>query len=80
MRDFGANSRLFVVSFFNHRHPPTKAVRELKQQRAAQFRSVAEIAPKSPFLCVNRIEIPIISGIMVFRASAKAIQYGVNTA
>ena len=52
--------------------PETPANESYWGPRAAQFRSVAEIAPKSPFLCVNRIEIPIISGI--------AIRYGVNTA
>ena len=41
----------------------------------AQFRSVTEIAPKSPFLCVNRS--PIRYG---FRAGAKAIRHGVNKA
>ena len=41
---------------------------------AAQLRSVTEIAPKSPFLRVNRS--PIRYG---FCASAKAIQYSVNT-
>ena len=40
---------------------------------AAQLRSVTEIAPKSPFLCVNRS--PIQYG---FRAGAKAIRYSVN--
>ena len=53
---FQREQSFIFVSFFNQRHPPTKAVRELKQQRAAQFRSVAEIAPKSPFLCVNGIK------------------------
>ena len=42
--------------------------------RAAQLRSVTEIAPKSPFLCVNRS--PIRYG---FCAGAKAIRYSVNT-
>ena len=40
---------------------------------AAQLRSVTEIAPKSPLLCVNRS--PIRYG---FRAGAKDIQYNVN--
>ena len=55
---FQREQSFIFVSFFNQRHLPTKAVRELKQQRAVQFRSVAEIAPKSPFLCVNRIKNP----------------------
>ena len=38
-----------------------------------QFRSVTEIAPKSPFLCVNRSPIRYDS-----RGGAKAIQFGVN--
>ena len=42
---------------------------------AAQLRFVAEIAPKSPFFCVNRI--PIRCGIPV---AAKAILYSVNIA
>ena len=42
---------------------------------AAQLRSVTEIQPKSPFLCVNRS--PIRYG---FRADAKAFQYSVNIA
>ena len=42
---------------------------------AAQLRFLTEIAPKSPFLCVNRS--PIWYG---FRASTKAIRYqGMNT-
>ena len=40
---------------------------------SAQLRFVTEIAPKSPFLCVNRSAIRY--GL---RAGAKAIQYGVN--
>ena len=39
--------------------------------RAAQLLSVTEIAPKSPFLCVNRSPI-------LFRVSAKAIRYSVD--
>ena len=39
----------------------------------AQFRSVTEIAPKSPFLCVNRRPTRYDS-----RGDAKAIQFGVN--
>ena len=42
---------------------------------AAQFRSVTEIVPKSPFLCVNRNSIRY-----DFGAGAKAIQYSVNIA
>ena len=38
---------------------------------AALLRSVTEIAPKSPFLCVNR-------SLDGFRAGAKAILYSVN--
>ena len=38
-----------------------------------QFRSVTEIAPKSPFLCVNRRPTRYDS-----RGGAKAIQFGVN--
>ena len=41
---------------------------------AAQLRTVTEIAPKSPFLCVNRS--PIRYG---FRAGAKAVRYYMNT-
>ena len=41
---------------------------------AAQLRSVTEIAPKSPSLCVNRS--PIQYG---FCAGAKAFRYSVNT-
>ena len=40
-----------------------------------QIRSFTEIAPKSPFLCVNRG--PIRYG---FRTDAKAILYSVNIA
>ena len=40
---------------------------------AAQLRSVTEIEPKSPFLCVNRSSIRY-----GFRAGAKAIWYCVN--
>ena len=43
--------------------------------RAVQLRSVTEIAPKSPFLCVNRS--PVRNG---FCASVKAIWYSVNIA
>ena len=42
---------------------------------AAQLRSVTEIAPKSPFLCVNRS--PFRYG---FRGDAKAIRYSKNIA
>ena len=42
---------------------------------AAQLRSVTEIAPKTPFLCVNRS--PIWYG---FRAGTKAIRYSVYLA
>ena len=41
---------------------------------AAQLCSITEIAPKSPFLCVNRN--PIQYG---FPASAKAMRYSMNT-
>ena len=40
---------------------------------AAQLRSVTEIAPKSPFLCVNRSSI-----LYSFRAGAKATRHSVN--
>ena len=43
---------------------------------AAQLRSVTEIAPKSPFLSVNRSP----SVRYDFRAGAKATQYSVNIA
>ena len=42
---------------------------------AAQIRSVTEIAPTQPFLCMNRS--PIRYG---FRGGAKAFQYSVNKA
>ena len=41
---------------------------------AEQIRSVTEIAPKSPFSCVNRI--PVRYG---FRTDAKAIRHSMNT-
>ena len=42
---------------------------------ATQLRTVREIAPKSPLLCVNWNPIPY-----GFRVGAKAIQYSVNIA
>ena len=42
---------------------------------AAQLRSVTEIAPKSPFLCVNRSPIRY-----DLRGGATATPYGVNIA
>ena len=43
--------------------------------RSARFHFVAEIAPKSPFLCVNRC--PVRCGL---RANIKAVRYGLNIA
>ena len=64
----GAKAFRYSVNTFRICDSPTLEI------GAGQLRSVKEIAPKSPFLCVNRS--PIQYG---FCAGAKAFRYSVNT-
>ena len=69
---FCANTKNYQEEEYEHLSDMWLSTLEIS---AVQLRSVTEIAPESPFLCVNRI--PIRYG---FRTGGNAIRYGVNIA
>ena len=62
-----------AIRFRVNTYPICRLV-EIGAAQLPSVQSLTEIAPKSPFLCVNRN--PIWYG---FRAGAKAIQYSIKT-